>query len=72
MFLDSFPRDEEQDSRPMRLPRDAAGEAGKTRHAWPFPVTTVADKGFGLPHVPKAASAAVPLAPTPGPSSFVT
>ncbi|EJL80437.1 hypothetical protein PMI15_03877 [Polaromonas sp. CF318] len=46
MFLDSFPREEAQDSRAMRPVREPAAEPARSRHPWPFPVS---GKDFGLP-----------------------
>jgi len=69
MFLDSFPREEAQDSRAMRPAREPAAEPARSRHPWPFPVS---GKDFGLP----AASAKPQVAGGPGciaaGSSFVT
>lgn len=69
MFLDSFPREEAQDSRAMRPAREPAAEPVRSRHPWPFPVS---GKDFGLPVVSAKPQAAGGPGCATSCSSFVT
>jgi hypothetical protein len=72
MFLDSFPREEAQDSRGLRPAREAAAEPAaepaKSRHPWPFPVS---GKQVGVPAAPARPQAGA-SGSIPAGSSFVT
>jgi hypothetical protein len=68
MFLDSFPREEAQDSRGLRPAREAVAEPARSRHPWPFPVS---GKQIGVPAAP-ARPQAGPSGSVPAGSSFVT
>jgi hypothetical protein len=68
MFLDSFPREEAQDSRAMRPAREPVIEPVRSRHPWPFPVS---GKHFGLPKPPSGPQAGA-AGPGAAGSSFVT